>query len=37
MQAVMNAGMAALSQAGPGFASFKFPGCAKPDLRALMK
>src|SRR4249919_1597119 len=30
MQAVMTAGTASLSQAGPGFAALKFPGYAKP-------
>ena len=29
MQVVMNAGAASLSQAGPGFASLRFPGYAK--------
>ena len=30
MQAVMTAGTASLSQAGPGFVALKFPGYAKP-------
>ena len=30
MQAVITAGTASLSQAGPGFAALKFPGYAKP-------
>jgi hypothetical protein len=30
MQAVMTAGTASLSQAGPGFVALKFPGYAQP-------